>query len=86
MSGAIKIQSETASFKTVLSAVKKLSAAEKQVLRLQVFATDALAEMKSFEQQLKKNKKPVKKTDDEIVTITTSIRRKKNASSKKMLH
>ena len=86
MSGAIKIQPETASFKTVLSAVKKLSAAEKQLLRLQIFATDALAEMKSFELQLKKNKKPVKKTDDEIVSITTSIRRKRNASSKKMLH
>lgn len=86
MSGTIKIQPQTASFKTVLSAVKKLSAAEKQLLRLQIFATDALAEMKSFELQLKKNKKPVKKTDDEIVSITTSIRRKRNASSKKMLH
>lgn len=86
MSGAIKIQPETASFKTVLSAVKKLSAAEKQLLRLQVFAADALVEMKSFELQLKKNKKPVKKTDDEIVSITTSIRRKRNANSKKMLH
>ena len=86
MSGTIKIQPQTASFKTVLSAVKKLSVAEKQLLRLQIFATDALAEMKSFELQLKKNKKPVKKTDDEIVSITTSIRRKRNASSKKMLH
>ena len=86
MSGAIKIQPETASFKTVLSAVKKLSAAEKQLLRLQVFAADALAEMKSFELQLKKNKKQVKKTDEEIVSITTSIRRKRNANSKKMLH
>lgn len=86
MSGTIKIQPQTTSFKTVLSAVKKLSAAEKQLLRLQIFATDALAEMKSFELQLKKNKKPVKKTDDEIVSITTSIRRKRNASSKKMLH
>jgi hypothetical protein len=86
MPGAIKIQPETASFKTVLSAVKKLSAEEKQLLRLQLFADDALAEMKSFELQLKKNKKPVKKTDDEIVSITTSIRRKRNASSKKMLH
>jgi hypothetical protein len=86
MSGAIKIQQETASFKTVLSAVKKLSAAEKQLLRLQVFANDALSEMKSFELQLKKNKKPVKKTDEEVVSITTSIRRKRNASSKKMLY
>lgn len=86
MSAAIKTQSETTSFKTVLSAVKKFSVAEKQLLRLQVFATDALAEMKSFELQLKKNKKPVKRLDDEIVSITTSIRRKRNASSKKMLH
>ena len=80
MPGAIKIQPEKPSFKTVLSAVKKLSAEEKQLLRLQVFAADALAEMKSFEQQLKKNRKPVKKTDGEIVSITTSIRCKKNAA------
>jgi hypothetical protein len=86
MSGAIKIQPQTTSFKTVLSAVKKLSAAEKQLLKLQLFATDALAEMKSFELQLKKSRKPVKKTDEEIVSITTSIRRKRNASSQKMLH
>lgn len=86
MAEAIKIQPQTASFKTALSAVKKLSATEKQLLRLQVFGSDALAEMKSFEQQLKKNKKPVKKTDDEIVSIVTSIRRNRNARSKKMLH
>lgn len=86
MSEAIKIKPETASFKAVLSAVKKLSAEEKQLLKLQLFADDALAEMKSFELKLKKNKKSVKKTDDEIVSITTSIRRKRNASSKKMLH
>ncbi len=86
MSGAIKIQPQTPLFKTVISAVKKLSAEEKQLLRLQLFAADALAEMKSFELQLKKSRKPVKKTDDEIVNITTSIRRKKYANAKKMLH
>jgi predicted RNase H-like nuclease len=81
-----KIKSQPDSFKNVLSAVKKLSAEEKQLLRLELFAADALSEMKNFESQLKKKKKPVKKTDDEIVSLTTSIRRKKNANTKKMLH
>ncbi len=70
----------------MLSAVKKLSAEEKQLLRLQLFSADALSEMKSFELQLKKSKKPVKKTEGEIVSITTSIRSKKYANAKKMLH
>jgi hypothetical protein len=82
----VAVKKEIFSFKTVLSAVKKLSAEEKQLLRLQLFATDALSEMKAFEIQLKKKKSLVKKTDSEIVSLTTSIRKKKYANTKKMLH
>jgi hypothetical protein len=74
------------SFKNVLSAVKKLSAEERQLLHMKLFAADAISEMKVFEAQLKKKKKPVKMTDDEIVSLTTSIRRKKHPNAKKMLH
>jgi hypothetical protein len=78
--------SQAPAFKNILSAAKKLSAEEKQLLRLQLFAADALSEMKAFELRLKKKKKPLKKSDEEIVSITTSIRRKKHANAKKMLH
>jgi hypothetical protein len=73
-------------FKSVLSAVKKLSAEEKQLLRLQLFSADALGEMKAFELQFGKKRKRLKQTDEEIVKLTTSIRHKKYANSKKMLH
>jgi len=74
------------SYKNILTAVKKLSPEEKQLLRLQLFAKDALGEMKSFELELKKKKSLAKKTDAEIVALTTSIRRKNYADTKKMLH
>jgi len=83
---ATRTGSQTSSFKNILSAAKKLSAEEKQLLRLQLFAADALSEMKAFELQLKKKKKPLKKSDEGIVNLTTSIRRKKYANAQKMLH
>lgn len=86
MAATPKIKTQASSFKTLLSAVKKLSVEEKQLLRLQLFAPDALSEMKTFEAQLKKKKSLVKKTDEEIVSLTTSIRRRKYANAKKMLH
>jgi hypothetical protein len=49
-------------------------------LRLELFAADALSEMRALEVQLKKKKRPVRKTDAEIVRLTTSIRRKKYAN------
>jgi hypothetical protein len=70
------------SFKSVLSAVKKLSTEEKQLLHLQLFSTDALHKMKQFESALKKNKKAVKKSDEDIVTLTTSYRKKQYANTK----
>lgn len=79
-------KSSNDSFKSVLSAAKKLTPEEKQLLRLQLFAADSLSEMKSFEEKLRKKKKRVKKSDEEIVNLTTSIRRKNYANAKKMLH
>jgi hypothetical protein len=73
-------------YKNILSAVKKLTPEEKQLLQLQLFAKDALSEMKSFEIELKKKKPAIKKNDAEIVALTTSIREKNYANTKKMLH
>ena len=80
-----KIKSSPA-FKTAISAARKLSIEEKQLLKLQLFSDDALNELKAFEEQLKKKKTLVKKTDEEIVNLTTSIRQKRYANTKKMLH
>ena len=63
----------------VLAAAKKLSAEEKQVLRIKLFGDDAINAMKTFEAGLKKRKALVKKNDAEIVGIVKKIRRK-NAS------
>lgn len=84
MQAKSKIQPDN--IKAVLLAVKKLSASEKQLIKLQLFSDDALSEMKAFEKKLKKEKKIIKKTDLEIVAITTSIRREKYANAKNMLH
>lgn len=86
MTPASKIKKQAFPFKTLLSAIGKLSAEEKQLLRLKLLAPDALSEMKAFETQLKKKKSPVKKTDEEIVSLTHSIRHRKYANTKKMLH
>ncbi len=80
------ITKEKYSFKNVLTAVKKLSAEERQLLRLKLFSNDVLDEMKTVENNLKKQRREVKKSDDEIVTLTNSIRNKKYANAKKMLH
>ena len=77
MKSSARIKKPLSSFTKILSAIKKLSREEKQVLYLQLFSTDALKKMKEFESKLKKKKKPVViKTDEEIVLLTTSIRRK----------
>jgi len=86
MPATSKIKTQAFPFKTLLSTIRKLSAEEKQLLKLQLFAPDALSEMKAFEAQLKKKKSLVKKTDEEIVSLTTSIRHRKYANAKKMLH
>ena len=48
-------------YKNILSAVKKLTPEEKQLLQLQLFGKDALSEMKSFEIELKKKKPVIKR-------------------------
>ena len=50
-----KIKSSPA-FKTAISAARKLSIEEKQLLKHQLFSADALLELKVFEAQLKKKK------------------------------
>ncbi|MEI9955870.1 MAG: hypothetical protein WDM90_06065 [Ferruginibacter sp.] len=52
---------KAASLSTVLSAAKKLTAEEKQILRMRLFADDAIKEMRDFEKALKKSKKNVPK-------------------------
>ncbi len=74
------------SFKMVLAAAKKLTATEQQRLRLALLGGDALDEMKTFEQELKKTKPVTKKSDAAIVKLTTTIRRTNHAKAKKMLH
>jgi hypothetical protein len=82
----VAIKKETQSFKTLLSAAKKLTAEEKQLLRLQLFAADTLSDMKVFELQLKQKKPLIKKSDTAIVTLTNTIRNNRYAQAKKMLY
>jgi hypothetical protein len=82
----VPIKKEIQSFKSVLSAAKKLTAEEKQLLWQQLFATDALNEMKAFEQQLKQTKPLIKQSDADIVTLTSTIRTNRYAKAKKMLY
>lgn len=81
MPSPVKIKDTQVSYKSVLSAVKKLSAEEKQLLRLQLTAPDALKAMKAFEKELRKKRPFIKKSDAEIVKITTSIRKKRYAKA-----
>ena len=66
----------SASLSLILSAAKKLSMEEKQLLRIKLFAKEGIKEMKEFEATLKKNRKPIKKKDAEIVRIVKAIRLK----------
>ena len=86
MPSTAKLKSQTSNFKMALSVVKKLTAEERYLLRLQLIGNDVINEMKAFESEMRKKKKPVKKTDDEIVAITKLIRKKQNAKRKKMLY
>ena len=67
----------SASLNSVLSAAKKLSMEEKQMLQIKLFANQGIKEMKEFEAALKKNRKPIKKKDTEIVSLVKAIRGKK---------
>ena len=76
MTGLIENKS-SASLSLILSAAKKLSMEEKQLLRIKLFAKEGIKEMKEFEAILKKkNRKPIKKKDAEIVRIVKAIRLK----------
>ena len=75
MTGLIENKS-SASLSLILSAAKKLSMEEKQLLRIKLFAKEGIIEMKEFEAALKKHRKPIKKKDTEIVSIVKAIRLK----------
>ena len=62
------------SFSGVLSAAKKLSVEERQLLRIKLFAADGIKDMKAFEAKLKKSRPIEKKKDKEIVDIVKQIR------------
>ncbi len=51
-----------------MAAAKKLSAEEKQQLKVKLFVNDIIKELKAFETAIKKRKPVIKKSDDEIVS------------------
>ena len=75
----IKLPVISPSFKAILSAVKKLSSEEKQLLHLKLFGDNAILQLKQFEIELRKNKPVIKKSDSEIVSLTASIRKRQYA-------
>ena len=86
MPSTSKIKQQTSNFKMALSVVKKLTAEEKYLLRWELSGNDAINQLKAFESEMRKKKKPIKRTDDEIVALTKLIRQKQNAKRKKMLY
>lgn len=70
----VKEKKKELSFKGVLAAAKKLSAAEKQLLKIKLFGNDALLELKAFEKEMRKKKPVIKRSDDEIVAAIRKIR------------
>lgn len=60
--------------KRIIADALKLSAEEKQVLKMKVFGDDAFLQLKAFEKEMRKKRKPVKKSDAEIVSIIKKIR------------
>ena len=58
----------------VLAAAKKLTAEEKQILRIKLFSDDIVKEAKAFDAAMKKRKPAIKKTDEEIVKAIKKIR------------
>jgi hypothetical protein len=71
---AITENKSPVSLNGVLAAAKKLSTEEKQLLRMKLFANDAIKEMKAFEAAMKKKRKPIKRKDAEIVSIVKATR------------
>lgn len=61
-------------FNAVLSAAKKLTPGERQLLKLKLFGDEALSELKAFEMAMKKRKPVAKKTDAEILEAVKKMR------------
>lgn len=73
----VKEKKKNVSLNSVIAAAKKLSAEDKQLLRMKLFGDDALLQLKLFEKEMRKKRKSVKKSDDEIVNIVKKIRSKR---------
>ncbi len=72
-------KNKNSSLNSILAAAKKLSAEEKQQLKVKLFGDDIINELKSFEAAIKKRKPFAKKSDDEIVNAVKKIRVKNAA-------
>lgn len=73
----VKEKKKNVSLNSVIAAAKRLSAEDKQLLRMKLFGDDALLQLKLFEKEMRKKRKSVKKSDDEIVNIVKKIRSKR---------
>ena len=73
----VKEKKKNISLSSVIAAAKRLSAEDKQLLKMKLFGDDALLQLKLFEKEMRKKKKSVKKSDDEIVNIVKKIRLKR---------
>jgi hypothetical protein len=83
MTAITKPKTIGSNYKTVLTAVEKLSPEEKQKLKNELFGLDAIAEMKSFEKEMSSKRKPIKKTDAQIVKIINTIRKNRAYANSK---
>ena len=72
----VTVKKKAVSLNGVLAAAKKLSAEEKQILRIKLFSDDIIKEAKAFDAAMKKRKPLIKKTDEEIVRAIKKIRAK----------
>ncbi|HSN60225.1 MAG TPA: hypothetical protein VLR49_04785 [Ferruginibacter sp.] len=67
------------SLNSILAAAKRLSAEEKQQLKVKLFGDDIINELKAFEAAMKKRKPVIKKSDEEIVNAVKKLRVKNAA-------
>lgn len=72
-------KNKKATLNSILAAAKKLSAEEKQLLKVNLFGEDIIREMKTFEAAMKKRKPAMKKSDEEIVGAVKKLRTKNAA-------
>jgi hypothetical protein len=82
----VATKAKKSAYRSVLSAAKKLSPEEKQLLRMELFGNELLREAMLSELNTAKGKPVIKKSDAEIVKLVKSIRKRNYARTQKMLH